>query len=77
MLQLRAAVVRALGSRGGDPRHVERAVLQAWAGVHGYASLLLSSDPAHPDPLIAAGAARPAIAAYAEALTRGILGAPG
>jgi AcrR family transcriptional regulator len=72
LLQLRAAVARALGKKA-DARAVDRVVFQAWAGVHGYASLLVSQDRGGASPLAEQAGNRKAIAAYTEMLTRGML----
>ncbi|NUO49788.1 MAG: TetR/AcrR family transcriptional regulator [Polyangiaceae bacterium] len=72
LLELRAAVVRALG-KAGDARTVDRVVFQAWAGVHGYASLLVSRDRERATPLVEQAATKKAILAYTEMLTRGML----
>jgi AcrR family transcriptional regulator len=73
LLQLRAAVIRVLGRKHGDARTVDKIVLHAWAGVHGYASLLVSRDPVRPNPLVEQGASKRSVMAYTEALTAGWL----
>jgi AcrR family transcriptional regulator len=72
LLQLRGAVARAL-QRKQDARAVDRVMFQAWAGVHGYASLLVFRDRDIPAPLTEQGAGKKAIAAYTEMLVRGML----
>lgn len=70
--RLRDVVARGL-ERAPDTRDVDRAVFQAWAGVHGYASLLVFRDRDQPAPLLEQAAGKKAIAAYTEMLARGTL----
>jgi hypothetical protein len=74
LLQLQAAVTRALGTKA-DARRVERAVFRAWSAVHGYASLLVFRDSESSPPLFAHAATSAAIKGYAETTTYVVLAA--